>query len=57
MVAFGVGQRSSSNRLRSHEVFATTLAMPQYFSSALDLEMVPFRLDDQEMRFSPKKTQ
>nr|GEY80404.1 hypothetical protein [Tanacetum cinerariifolium] len=44
-VAVDNGECSSQRRLRSHAVSATTLATPRYSASALEREIVCWRLD------------
>ena len=55
-VAVRKGQWSSSKRLRKKHISATAFAIPLYYASALDLETVCCRFEDQEIKLSPRYT-
>ncbi|MCI13702.1 hypothetical protein A2U01_0034822, partial [Trifolium medium] len=47
----------SMSRLRSQHDSETTLATLRYSASALDCDSVGWRLDDQDIKLSPRKAQ
>ncbi|GKG06848.1 hypothetical protein Tco_0329817, partial [Tanacetum coccineum] len=51
------GTCNSRKRLRTQAVSATALATPRYSASVLEREVTCCRLEDHEMRLSPRKTQ
>lgn len=57
MVACVIGTKSSSRILRNQLVLATVYATHLYSTSTLEREMVGWRFDEHETKFSPRKTQ